>query len=49
MQKGNREYIENKLEDHFAKVRRVVDESESEAREKLEEVIEEQNVKLVKV
>lgn len=40
MQKGNREVIENKLQEHFTKIRRVVDLFESKAKNKLEELME---------
>jgi hypothetical protein len=36
MQKGNREVIENKLIEHFTKIRKVVDQFEQKARTHLE-------------
>jgi hypothetical protein len=38
MQKGNREVIENKLSEHFAKIRRTVDAFELKAKDRLEEL-----------
>ena len=46
MQKGNREVIENKLSEHFSKIRRVIDTFEIKAKNKLEELMDEQNSKL---
>ena len=49
MQKGNREVIENKLLEHFTKIRRVVDTFEQKAKTVLEELMEQQNGKLSQV
>mmetsp|Transcript_34155 Transcript_34155/g.33337 ORF Transcript_34155/g.33337 Transcript_34155/m.33337 type:complete len:191 (+) Transcript_34155:285-857(+) len=46
MQKGNREVIENKLLEHFTKIRKVVDAFEQKAKSQLEELMEEQNQKI---
>lgn len=40
MQKGNREVIENKLMEHFSKIRRLVDSFELKAKSKLEELMD---------
>jgi len=41
MQKGNREVIDNKLSEHFAKIRKVIDSFEDKIRNKLNELSEE--------
>ena len=41
MQRGNREVIENKLMEHFAKLRRIVDQFEQKTKESMEELMEE--------
>lgn len=40
MQKGNREVIENKLIEHFEKIRRLIDSFEQKAKNKLEDLME---------
>jgi hypothetical protein len=40
MQKGNREVIENKLLEHFNKIRKNVDTFEEKTRSKLNELME---------
>jgi len=40
MQKGNREVIENKIQEHFNKIRRVVDLYEEKINTKLDEVMD---------
>jgi hypothetical protein len=49
MQRGNREVIENKLSEHFTKIRKVVDSFEEKTKSKLDELMDDQNTKLIKV
>ena len=49
MQRGNREVIENKLVEHFTKIRRVVDTFEQKSKRMLEELMEKQNLKICQV
>lgn len=46
MQKGNQEVIENKLQEHFNKIRRVVDAFEAKMKNKFVELMEEQSLKI---
>ena len=49
MQKGNKEVIESKLAEHFAKIRSVVDMFEQKTRSKLETHMQDQSAKLMDV
>eukprot|EP00347_Sterkiella_histriomuscorum_P005030 403358170 len=49
MQRGNREVIENKLIEHVNKLRRVVDGFEQKMQSQLDQLFDEQNVKLIQV
>jgi len=49
MQKGNKEVIDNKIAEHFGKIRRVVDQCEASTREKMATLAEEQGGKLQQV
>lgn len=40
MQRGNREVIENKLLEHFSKIRKVVDMFEQKTKGKLDELMD---------
>ncbi len=46
MQRGNREVIENKLTEHFSKVKKIVEAFEDKMKGKLEELMDEQTTKL---
>jgi hypothetical protein len=41
MQKGNREVIENKIKEHFMKIRKVVENYETNMMTRLEEIVSE--------
>jgi len=49
MQRGNREVIENKLKEHFSKIRRVVDSFEAKMQTQLASLMDEQSAKLLAV
>ncbi len=49
MQKGNREVIENKIKEHFMKIRKVVEGYEQKMMLRLDEIVQEQSVKIANV
>ena len=46
MQRGNRDVIEGKLQEHFLKLRSVLAKFEADAKNKFEQLMENQNTKI---
>jgi hypothetical protein len=46
MQKGNRDIIEGKMNEHFIKIRRVIDIFEAKMQQKLDSLTDEQTQRL---